>query len=289
MFVCVCVCVCLCVRACASAAAPPHPTRRAPYRVTLTRARLAGWRTCHLAAATTAKDLPHSPTLRGAGEPASPPHPPEPVAACPLAHMHASAAAAILCALLPPPHRSTPVPALQLRPALAHLPPSSLRQNSHDPTQHPRLRPRPGPHPPPGPPQTTEIRLTETAPAPAPHDGVHIRRIRISCRRIRERAPPPPRLRSVPRRFCGSRPCDHPIHHRLNQYLLSRSQNCQLTAASAAAPARFSTSSLLGLRLPSSLLGFFAYSAMHFQHCKKRSCKRYLESQNGGNSKASVD
>ena len=115
--------------------------------------------------------------------------------------MLASAAAAIACALLPPPLRSTPAPALQLRPALAHLPPSSLRQNSHA-----RLRPRPGPHPPPGPPQTTEIRLTETAPAPAPHDGVHIRRIRIIRRRICERASPP-----ASRRFCGSRPSSsHP-------------------------------------------------------------------------------
>lgn len=115
--------------------------------------------------------------------------------------MLASAAAAIACALLPPPLRSTPAPALQLRPALAHLPPSSLQQNSHA-----RLRPRPGPHPPPGPPQTTEIRLTETAPAPAPHDGVHIRRIRIIRRRICERASPP-----ASRRFCGSRPSSsHP-------------------------------------------------------------------------------
>lgn len=56
------------------------------------------------------------------------------------------------------------------------------------------------------PPQTTEIRLTETAPAPAPHDGVHIRRIRIIRRRICERASPP-----ASRRFCGSRPSSsHP-------------------------------------------------------------------------------
>ena len=219
LFVCVRVCVCVCARA-ATAKSPP----------TLVDA-VRGWR---------------------ASEPPAPSGARRRLPARPYACVRRSR------------HRMCPAPATaSLHPcsrltiaAGARAP--SARQNSHDPTQHPRLRPRPGPHPPPGPPQTTEIRLTETAPAPAPHDGVHIRRIRISCRRIRERVPPP-RLRSVPRRFCGSRPCD----------------------------ARFSTSSLLGL--PSSLLGFFAYSAMHFQHCKKRSCKRYLESQNGGNSKASVD